>query len=91
MSSVAQDAQGAGNFQAALNREGTSGRFIEQHHVGAELLGQMQLLANKIARQEGIDQSGFRTVFNCGPDSGQEVYHIHLHLLGGRPMRWPPG
>ena len=57
----------------------------------AEMVGQMQLLANKIARQEGIDQSGFRTVFNCGPDSGKEVYHIHLHLLGGRPMRWPPG
>ena len=57
----------------------------------AKMVGQMQLLTNKIAKQEGIDQSGFRTVFNCGPDSGQEVYHIHLHLLGGRPMRWPPG
>jgi len=57
----------------------------------AEMVGQMQLLANKIAKQEGIDHKGFRTVFNCGPDSGQEVYHIHMHLLGGRPMLWPPG
>ncbi|RMF08005.1 MAG: histidine triad nucleotide-binding protein [Candidatus Neomarinimicrobiota bacterium] len=44
-----------------------------------------------LARQEGIDQSGYRTVFNCNRDSGQEVYHIHLHLLGGRKMTWPPG
>ena len=57
----------------------------------AELIAQMQLLANKIARQEGIADDGFRTVFNCGPNAGQEVYHIHMHLLGGRAMKWPPG
>ena len=57
----------------------------------AELLGQMQLLANRIAEQEGIVAGGFRTVFNCGAGAGQSVWHIHLHLLGGRPMRWPPG
>jgi histidine triad (HIT) family protein len=56
-----------------------------------ELIGQIQLLANKIAQQEGIVDSGFRTVFNCGEDAGQSVWHIHMHLLGGRPMTWPPG
>ena len=47
--------------------------------------------ANEIAVKEGISESGFRTVFNCGNDGGQEVYHLHLHLLGGRKMNWPPG
>ena len=56
-----------------------------------ELIGQMQLLANKIAEQEGIVEGGFRTVFNCGEGAGQSVWHIHMHLLGGRPMTWPPG
>ena len=51
----------------------------------------MTLLANKIAQDEGIVASGFRTVFNCGEGAGQSVWHIHMHLLGGRPMRWPPG
>ncbi|NIA07524.1 MAG: HIT domain-containing protein [Actinobacteria bacterium] len=55
------------------------------------LIGQMQLLANKIAEQEGITSGGFRTVFNCGEGAGQSVWHIHMHLLGGRPMTWPPG
>ena len=57
----------------------------------AELIGEMQLLANRIAEQEGIVSGGFRTVFNCGEGAGQSVWHIHMHLLGGRPMRWPPG
>ena len=57
----------------------------------AELLGRMQLLANEIASQEGIVAGGFRTVFNCGAGAGQSVWHIHMHLLGGRPMLWPPG
>lgn len=45
----------------------------------------------QVAKQEGIAESGYRTVINCRGDSGQEVYHLHLHVLGGRPMRWPPG
>ncbi|MBU0651167.1 histidine triad nucleotide-binding protein [bacterium] len=49
------------------------------------------LAANKIAREKGIDKNGFRLVFNCNKDAGQEVFHIHLHLLGGRAMHWPPG
>ncbi len=56
----------------------------------AQLIGQMSLLANKIAQDEGI-ADGFRTVFNCGEAAGQSVWHIHMHLLGGRAMRWPPG
>ncbi len=57
----------------------------------AALLGDMYDAANKIAKAEGIAESGFRLVFNCGDDGGQEVYHIHMHLLGGRKMTWPPG
>jgi len=47
--------------------------------------------ANRIAAEQGIAESGYRLIFNCGADGGQEVYHIHLHLLGGRKMNWPPG
>jgi len=57
----------------------------------AALLGEMIDAANKIARDLGIADDGFRLVFNCGDNGGQEVYHLHLHLLGGRKMNWPPG
>lgn len=55
------------------------------------LLGEMIDAANKIAKDLGIAEDGFRLVFNCGDNGGQEVYHLHLHLLGGRKMKWPPG
>jgi histidine triad (HIT) family protein len=55
------------------------------------ILGDMGLLANNIAKTEGIDESGYRWVINTGKDGGQSVYHIHLHLLGGRRLGWPPG
>lgn len=55
-----------------------------------ELLGYLQLVAARIAVNEGLS-NGFRTVINSGPDGGQTVDHLHLHLLGGRPMHWPPG
>ncbi|MDO9547890.1 MAG: histidine triad nucleotide-binding protein [Candidatus Marinimicrobia bacterium] len=55
------------------------------------LAGKMILTANKIAEDENISEGGYRLVFNCGPDGGQELEHIHLHLLGGRQMNWPPG
>lgn len=55
------------------------------------LLGELVDAANKIAKDEGISEDGFRLVFNCGDNGGQEVYHLHLHLLGGREMQWPPG
>lgn len=56
-----------------------------------DLLGELLLTAKKIAKDEGIDTSGYRTVFNCNSDGGQTVFHIHMHLLGGRQMAWPPG
>ena len=55
------------------------------------LVGHMVVVAAQIAKQEGIDQSGYRLVFNCNGDGSQAVYHIHLHLLGGRALSWPPG
>ncbi|HAB51617.1 MAG TPA: histidine triad nucleotide-binding protein [Ignavibacteriales bacterium] len=57
----------------------------------AQLLGEMIDAANKIARDTGISEDGFRLVFNCGANGGQDVYHLHMHLLGGRQMKWPPG
>jgi histidine triad (HIT) family protein len=57
----------------------------------ANLLGEMFDVANKIAKDTGIAEEGFRIVINCGSKAGQAVYHLHMHLLGGRIMRWPPG
>ncbi|MFQ6676553.1 MAG: histidine triad nucleotide-binding protein [Fidelibacterota bacterium] len=57
----------------------------------AALIGEMILAARKLASDLGIDRSGYRTVFNCNADAGQAVFHVHLHLLGGRRMSWPPG
>lgn len=54
------------------------------------LVGHLFLVAQKLAEAEGL-ANGYRTVFNCGRDGGQAVYHIHLHLLGGRRLSWPPG
>ncbi len=62
---------------------------LEEDH--ALLLGKMFLAAKKIAHQEGVSEEGYRTVINCNRDGGQSVYHIHLHLLAGRGMQWPPG
>lgn len=56
-----------------------------------ELLGHMILTANKIATKLGVTESGYRLILNCNKDGGQAVYHIHLHLLAGRQMTWPPG
>lgn len=56
-----------------------------------ELLRALVQAANAVARQEGIAESGYRLVWNVGPNAGQSVFHLHLHLLGGRPMAWPPG
>jgi histidine triad (HIT) family protein len=55
------------------------------------LIGEMVRRAAAIAAARGFDGSGFRTVFNCNADAGQTVFHVHLHVLGGRPMAWPPG
>lgn len=55
------------------------------------MIGRMALLAARIARDEGVAESGYRTVFNTNADAGQTVFHLHLHLLGGRQLGWPPG
>lgn len=55
------------------------------------LLGRVARVAAVVARQEGIAESGFRTVLNNGPDARQSVPHLHMHVLGGREMGWPPG
>ncbi len=57
----------------------------------AELVGKLVIRAKKIAKELGFAEEGYRLVFNCNKAGGQEVYHIHLHLLGGRQFRWPPG
>jgi histidine triad (HIT) family protein len=57
----------------------------------AALIGRLSLAAAEIAKQEGIAESGYRTVVNTNKDGGQTVFHVHLHLLGGRHMTWPPG
>ncbi len=55
------------------------------------LAGRLLQTAALLAKQEGVAESGYRTVINCNQQGGQEVYHLHLHLLSGRQMLWPPG
>jgi histidine triad (HIT) family protein len=57
----------------------------------AAMIGRLALFAADIAKREGIAEAGYRTVINTNAGAGQTVFHVHLHLLGGRPMRWPPG
>jgi histidine triad (HIT) family protein len=73
---------------------------IPKHHIGTlndlsaddeASVGRLFTAARDIAKREGFAESGYRTVINCNADGGQTVFHIHLHLLGGRPMHWPPG
>jgi histidine triad (HIT) family protein len=73
---------------------------VPNRHIGtvaavsaddAELLGHLFTVANRLADEEGIARSGYRLVINNGPQAGQSVNHLHLHLLGGRRLRWPPG
>ncbi|HEY2240037.1 MAG TPA: histidine triad nucleotide-binding protein [Streptosporangiaceae bacterium] len=59
--------------------------------AGDGLLDEVATLAGQIAEDEGVAGSGYRVVFNTGADAGQTVHHVHAHLLGGRPLEWPPG
>ena len=72
--------------------------IIPREHVASlneatdpAMLGRLSLAAAEIARSEGIAEGGYRTVVNTNRDAGQTVFHVHLHLLGGREMAWPPG
>jgi histidine triad (HIT) family protein len=58
---------------------------------GEEMLGKVLAFATQVATDLGLDAGGYRIVANTGPDGGQSVFHLHLHLLGGRKMTWPPG
>lgn len=68
---------------------------IPRDHVEAlddeGVLGHLLRIASHVARQEGLAESGYRTVINTGPNAGQTVSHIHVHVLGGRALTWPPG
>jgi histidine triad (HIT) family protein len=63
----------------------------EATSADAELLGRLVIAAQRVAREAGISDSGWRLVVNNGAHAGQSVFHIHAHVLGGRPMAWPPG
>ena len=63
----------------------------EAGEAEASLLGHLLLVAARVAREEGLAESGYRTVVNTGAEAGQTVFHIHVHLLGGRRLTWPPG
>ncbi len=74
--------------------------FIPLRHIATlndltvddqELMGQLFVAAAKLAKQRGHTDNGYRVVVNCNRDAGQTVFHIHLHLLAGRPLEWPPG
>ena len=71
---------------------------IPTDHIGslndakdARLLGSLLAFARDVAREAGVAQKGYRVVVNTNPDGGQTVFHLHLHVLGGRAMSWPPG
>ena len=65
--------------------------ILEIGEADCELIGSVYTLANRLAGDNGLESSGFRVVLNCGAGAGQSVFHVHFHLLGGRPMQWPPG
>ena len=66
-------------------------RLSEASTSDKEILGHLLLIAAKVAQIMGIDKTGFRTVINCGKDGGETVPHLHVHVLGGRSLQWPPG
>ncbi|HZA26802.1 MAG TPA: histidine triad nucleotide-binding protein [Actinomycetota bacterium] len=66
-----------------------SAKALKDRH--AELLAEIFQVAGHLAKAEGVDRTGWRLVTNVGPHAGQSVHHLHFHLLGGRPMGWPPG
>jgi len=63
----------------------------EAPEASERLIGELLHAARRAAREKGVDATGYRVVLNTGPDSGQEVPHIHFHVIGGRPLSWPPG
>ncbi len=87
-------------FQDIHPQAPTHALFVPRRHIATlndltvedrELVGHLVLCATKVAREQGFSATGYRLVLNCNRDAGQTVFHVHLHLLGGRPMTWPPG
>lgn len=68
-----------------------SATLLDIEEKDHETLGSIFSVANQLARERNLEQTGFRLVVNCGAGAGQSVFHIHYHLLGGRPLKWPPG
>lgn len=66
-------------------------RLSDAEAEDVQLLGHILLVANKIAKERGIADEGYRVVVNCNEGAGQSVWHVHFHLLGGRKLGWPPG
>jgi len=75
-------------------------QFISKRHIpnlneateeDFQLMGRILKQIARYSKQEGFSEAGYRVVNNVGPDGGQEVYHLHFHLIGGRPLQWPPG
>ena len=66
-------------------------RLGETNESDQQLLGKLILTASKVARDLGVNESGYRVVINSGPDAGESVPHLHVHLLGKRVLAWPPG
>ncbi len=64
---------------------------LEDEDEDVEVAGRLMTVAAKLAKEKGFADAGYRVVMNCNQDGGQAVYHIHLHLLAGRQMTWPPG
>ncbi|MEO5718035.1 MAG: histidine triad nucleotide-binding protein [Chthoniobacterales bacterium] len=66
-------------------------RLAETNEADQQILGKLILTASKVARDLGVNESGYRVVINSGPDAGESVPHLHVHLLGKRALAWPPG
>ena len=65
--------------------------LLDLEDADLPVIGRVYDVANRLAREHGFEKSGYRVVVNCGAGAGQSVFHIHYHLLAGRPMKWPPG
>ena len=87
-------------FKDITPRAPTHVLIIPRRHIGSlndltpdddALVGEMVRAAAAIAKEQGLAERGYRTVFNCNADAGQTVFHLHLHVLGGRTLAWPPG
>ncbi|HEY9735916.1 MAG TPA: histidine triad nucleotide-binding protein [Trichocoleus sp.] len=66
-------------------------KLSEAEPADKELLGHLLLTVKEVAQQAGLQEGGYRVVINTGNDGGQTVFHLHIHILGGRPLGWPPG